>query len=172
MAGALAASLAILAPSAARAGTPSLVGALTLGAWVPPRDERLALLVRDVPGEPGQAGDPGDGGGPMPLPGWVRRWLSGWGVGDGVGYTLRPRADARDGWFVGGDLEPPTWREPPPIEPLDEPDSPRRILGQDAHGWGVVLDLSEIPRLLVALGAGGGHHHLHAYLGWQLTVGR
>jgi hypothetical protein len=31
--------------------------------------------------------------------------------------------------------------------------------------------MTALARMLAALGAGGGRSHLHAYLGWQVTLG-
>ncbi len=173
--GALAAALAALAPGAARGGPTGSTAVLELTASrllvLPGRDgggatalpiEALRLDARD-------ASDDDDAS--ARLPAWVRRIFWRWDTYDGEGYGFRPRG-GRDGWFVGGEYERRQGPQPLVIEPEEEADSPRRrVVGEDARSVGAVVDLSEIPRLLLALGAGGGRRHLHAYLGWAVTVG-
>jgi hypothetical protein len=164
VAAAVAAGLALVSPLAARAAPPGTAAVLELAngyrlADPAGGDGRHAALP------PSALKLPDDDGEDPPGAAWLHRRVSRWDTYDGVGYRLRSRAR----WFVGGELERRSGPEPLAIEPDEEPDSPRRrIVGADAYSVGVVLDLSELRRLLVALGAGGGHPHLHAYLGWRL----
>ncbi len=175
--GRLAAALAVAGPAAARATPPGSLAVLELAAArllvAPDRTDGRGpsipvptlALARDDRDE--------EGGGPAArLPRWVRRIFWRWDTYDGEGYGFRPRGE-KDGWFVLGEYERPQGTQPLDFEPYEELDSPRRrpVAGDDARSVGAVLDLSELPRMLLALGAGGGRGHLHAYLGWRVTVG-
>jgi hypothetical protein len=171
--GALAAALAALAPGAARAGPTASGAVLELAATrlllAPAVDGRARAIpaeaLRLVAADRGDDGDASDR-----LPACVRRIFWRWDTYDGQGYGFRP-GGGRDGWFVGGEYERRQGPQPLVIEPEEEPDSPRRrVVGDDARSVGAVVDLSRLPRLLLALGAGGGRRHLHAYLGWAVTV--
>ncbi len=178
-AGAAATALALLAPPAARAGPPGSEAVLALAAssrladpdLAAARERTAALLAATAAAQAAaEQGDAADGAAAR-VPAWIERRVSGWSAHDGTGYRVLSPAGATGAWFLGGDLERPTGPEPLVIEPYEEPDSPRRrVAGEDARSLGAVLDLSELPHLLVALGAGGGRRHLHAYLGWQVTV--
>lgn len=173
--GALAAALAAVAPvapGAAGVGPTGSTAVLALATSrlvaVPARDGGGAVLplaaLRLDAGEGSEAGVAA-----ARLPAWVGRIFQRWDTYDGQGYGLRPGGDR--GWFVGGEYERRQGPQPLVIEPEEEPDSPRRrVAGEDARSVGAVVDLSEIPRLLFALGAGGGRRHLHAYVGWAITV--
>ncbi len=161
----------LAAPTPARPGPPTdavLHLAATSLAWSPGGvlaggRPAPALAIRLAPEE----ADP-DAGPYDRLPGWVRSWIARWDPWDGSGYRLHPR----DGLSFIGAYERPSGVEPLVIEPDEEPDSPRaRLVGDAAYTTFAMLDLSELPRLLLALGGGGGRTHLHAYLGWQVTLG-
>jgi hypothetical protein len=172
--GALAASLALVVSPAARAGPPGAAAVLDLAASHPLADppgaegRQARLPVPPLKLEEEEA----DEGAEARLPIWIHRRFSRWDTYDGIGYRVRSSTGADDGWFLGGELERREGPEPLVIEAYEEPDSPRRrVVGENALAVGAVLDLSELPHLLLALGAGGGARHLHAYLGWQVTVG-
>ncbi len=113
----------------------------------------------------------GEGGPTLFLPIWLQKSFGAWTTYGGTGYRIRTAAGEVDSWFLGWQVQRQMGSLALGAEVYRETDGPRTLAGSNGFSVGAVLDLSDVHHLLMSFGAGQGPQNLHAYLGWQLTLG-
>ncbi len=172
--------LHVIAPLvlAAARGEPTRYGPgdLELGAKYRFVDEdRAGVQVGTFPivtlGTGSRARGLGEGDPTLFLPLWLQKSFGPWTTYGGMGYRIRTAAAEADSWFLGWQVQ----RQMGPValgaEVYRETDGPRTLTGSNGFSLGAVIDLSSVHHLLLSFGAEQGPQDLHAYLGWQLTLG-
>jgi hypothetical protein len=113
----------------------------------------------------------GEGGATVLLPIWLQKSWGPWTTYGGIGYRIRAAATDADSWFFGWQGQRQIGMVAIGAEVYRETESARTLAGATGFNVGAQIDISEQHHLLVSFGAGQGPQKLHAYFGWQMTLG-